>query len=131
MKIEHVAIWTTDLEILKNYYKTFFNGASNQKYINPKTQFESYFVSFDSGARIELMTNPSIIRSNDKERAYGGLAHISFDAGSQANVDTKAEELRKAGYPIVRGPRITGDGHYEFEILDPDGNKIEVTTKIC
>jgi lactoylglutathione lyase len=43
-------------------------------------------------------------------------------------VDEKARLFLQEGLTILRGPRLTGDGYYEFEMLDPDGNRIEVTT---
>mgnify|MGYP001796535682 FL=1 len=55
MIIEHIAIWTKDLEKLKNYYSKYFHGTVNDKYRNHKNGFESYFLTFESGARIELM----------------------------------------------------------------------------
>ena len=128
MIIEHVAIWTNDLEKLKDYYVKFFNGKSNQKYRNPTTLFESYFISFDSGCRLELMTNPDIKEKNGQTN-YIGIAHFAFEVESKSEVDLKAQELKIAGFPILKGPRITGDGYYEFETVDVDGNKIEVTTK--
>ena len=128
MKIEHIAIWTNDLERLKNYYVKFFNGKSNQKYRNANTLFESYFISFDSGCRLELMTIPGIKEINSQTSEIG-MAHFAFIEESKADVDLKAKELKIAGFPILKGPRITGDGYYEFETVDIDGNKIEVTTK--
>jgi len=129
MRIEHIAIWTNDLEMLKDYYVKFFNGKSNQKYINPKTQFESYFISFESGCRLELMTIPNIEETEYQKLNYKGIAHFAFEVESKLEVDLKAEELKIAGFPIIKGPRITGDGYYEFETIDIDRNKIEVTTK--
>ncbi|MCL1932638.1 MAG: VOC family protein [Candidatus Azobacteroides sp.] len=129
MKIEHIAIWTHDLEKLKEYYARFFNGKSNQKYRNPKTRFESYFISFESGCRLELMTIPNIEEKENNTRIYSGITHFAFEVQSKLEVDLKAKELETAGFPIVKGPRITGDGYYEFETTDCDGNKIEVTTK--
>ena len=129
MIIEHIAIWTNDLEKLKDYYVKFFSGKSNQKYRNPNTLFESYFISFDSGCRLELMTNPDIKEKNSQAN-YTGIAHFAFEVETKNEVDLKANELKIAGFPILKGPRITGDGYYEFETLDIDGNKIEVTTKL-
>ena len=128
MKIEHIAIWTNDLEKLKDYYVKFFKGKSNQKYLNPKTQFESYFISFDSSCRLELMTIPNIKEREYHQLNYKGIAHFAFEVESKLEVDLKAQELESAGFPIIKGPRVTGDGYYEFETIDIDGNKIEVTT---
>ena len=130
MKIDHIAIWTKDLERLKDYYVKYFDGKPNTRYVNPDKQFESYFLSFSSGSRLELMTMPGIPDNlNDtKDKQYTGLIHISFGVDNMNMVRKKAEELSNDGYRILRGPRKTGDGYFEFETLDPDNNRIEVST---
>ena len=130
MKLEHVAIWTTDLERLKAYYTTYFLGVPNKKYTNPNTLFLSYFLTFESGARLELMSKPEIpVNNNDTiDRQHLGIIHLAFGVPTKADVDQMALTLQTAGFKILRGPRITGDGYYEFETLDPDNNRIEVTT---
>jgi lactoylglutathione lyase len=132
MKLEHVAIWTTHLDRMKEYYTRFFGGIPNNKYINDAKEFESYFLSFQSGARLELMYMPGIpANQNDTVRAqHKGIIHMAFGAQSMLEVDTKAKQLKAAGYPILNGPRVTGDGYYEFETLDPEHNRIEVTFKV-
>jgi lactoylglutathione lyase len=130
MIIDHVAIWTLQLEKLKDYYVKYFNGRANEKYLNKDSHFESYFVSFDSGTRLELMQKPGIPPNlNDTVgKQYLGIIHLSFGLGNMSLVDAKLDELRKEGYNILKGPRRTGDGYYEFETLDPDNNRIEVST---
>jgi len=130
MKLEHVAIWTTDLERLKAYYTTYFQGVANQKYTNPNTLFQSYFLTFGSGSRLELMYKPEIpVNRNDTiEQQHLGIIHLAFGVPTKVDVDQMANQLQTAGFKILRGPRITGDGYYEFETLDPDNNRIEVTT---
>lgn len=130
MTLEHVAIWTNNLERLKNFYVRYFSGIPNEKYVNPHKQFSSYFIRFKSGARLELMSRPDIpANTNDSvEKQYLGIIHLAFGVETMEDVDRKAEELRKAGFVILSGPRKTGDGYYEFETLDPDNNRIEVTT---
>ena len=130
MIIEHLAIWTQNLEALKDYYVQYFGAQPNDKYSNVQKQFQSYFLSFDSGARLELMSRPDIpANANDPVSAqYLGLIHFAFGVDTMAEVDQKVEELRAAGFPILSGPRKTGDGYYEFETLDPDNNRIEVST---
>ena len=129
MTLEHVAIWTNQLEALKEYYIQYFGAQPNEKYTNVQKQFQSYFLSFESGARLELMTRPDIpANANDPITAqYLGIIHLAFGVETMAEVDQKAEELRAAGFPILSGPRKTGDGYYEFETLDPDNNRLEVT----
>lgn len=130
MIIEHLAIWTQNLEALKDYYVQYFGAQPNDKYTNVQKQFQSYFLSFTSGARLELMSRPDIPANvNDPVTAqYLGLIHFAFGVDTMAEVDQKVEELRAAGFPILSGPRKTGDGYYEFETLDPDNNRIEVST---
>lgn len=129
MTIDHVAIWTPQLEKLKEYYIKYFNGKSNEKYTNKEKHFESYFISFDSGTRLELMQMPGIPRNlNDTvEKQYHGIIHLAFGVENMNMVDEKLNELTNDGYKILRGPRKTGDGYWEFETLDPDNNRIEVS----
>jgi len=125
MKIEHVALWTSDLERSKLFYETYFGGQANVKYINPIKQFESYFLTFDDGARLELMQMPTIADSTPHQTI--GWIHIAMSVGSKLEVDALTERLRHDGYTIEGEPRTTGDGYYESVILDPDGNRIEIT----
>ncbi|HNR03827.1 MAG TPA: VOC family protein [Bacillota bacterium] len=128
MKIEHIAIWTKDIERLKMFYTNYFDGIAGEKYINPKKSFESYFIKFDSGARLELMQmSGSPLDSNDTINQHIGLTHIAVSTGSAEKVNSLTDELRKAGYTVVSEPRHTGDGYYESCILDPDGNRLEIT----
>lgn len=128
MKIEHVAIYTKDLEALRSFYAKYFQATSNDLYVNPKKGFSSYFLSFSDGARLELMQMESIPDSlDDPIRQSTGIIHIAFSLGSRSAVDRMSERLREDGYRIVDGPRQTGDGYYECAFLDPDGNRIEIT----
>jgi lactoylglutathione lyase len=132
MTLEHVAIWTNDLERLKNYYVRYFGGVANEKYTNEETQFQSYFLTFKSGARLEIMTMPGIpANTNDTiVRQHSGIIHLAFGVDTIQEVEAKAKELLVDGFRILRGPRRTGDGYFEFETLDPDLNRLEVTTKV-
>lgn len=127
--LDHIAIWTPDLENLKDYYVRYFNAGVNEKYFNPATNFESYFLTFDGGSSIEIMKMPGISVNDQSESLYFGFTHIAFGVETMDMVREKAEELRKEGFAILRGPRKTGDGFFEFETLDPDSNRIEVATK--
>lgn len=128
MKIHHIALWTNDLEVMKNFYVKYFNCKSSNKYTNHITSFESYFLEFDSETKIEIMKMPSIPGNfNDLEKQYIGLIHFAVSTGSCEKVDQLTEKLRADGYRILSGPRKTGDGYYESCIMDPDGNRIEIT----
>jgi lactoylglutathione lyase len=131
MKLEHIAIWTDNIELLRNYYVSFFEGQSNEMYINPKTQFQSYFISFESGARLEIMSMPNIPENtNDTINAqHKGIIHIAFSVATKQEVDAKAALLQANGFELLNGPRVTGDGYYEFVTLDPDMNRLEVITR--
>jgi lactoylglutathione lyase len=129
MRIEHVALWTLDLERLKNFYEKYFNGRSGTKYTNHAKGFESYFLSFESGGRLEIMTVTSDLTAPQEGRGplTIGYSHLAFATGSQEHVDQLTERLRRDGYPVVSESRFTGDGYYESCILDPDGNRVEIT----
>jgi lactoylglutathione lyase len=128
MKIEHIAIWSEDIEILRKFYMKYFNATSNKKYTNDVKGFSSYFLSFDSGARIELMTSNRIEYPKKKnDQISTGIAHLAFSVGSEAKVNTLTSLLKTDGFKIKDGPRITGDGYYESVVIDPEGNCIEIT----
>ena len=128
MRIEHVAIWTHDLERLRSFYETYFEGRANAKYVNPRKQFESYFITFADGARLELRRRPDVpTTKNDVEQQGTGYIHLAFSIGSREAVEALTDRLRADGYRILDGPRTTGDGYYESVTLDPDGNRIEIT----
>src|SRR3954452_21593441 len=131
MTLEHAAIWTNNLEKLKDYYKKYFDAESSDKYTNLNKNFQSYFLSFKSGARLELMSGLNIpVNSNDTiQKQHLGIIHLAFGVDTMNEVNEKAKQLQNDGYKILSGPRKTGDGYYEFETLDPDNNRLEVTTK--
>ena len=123
--IHHVAIWVSDLENMKDFYVKYFDGISNTLYHNQKTNFKSYFISFENGAKLELMQMPDINETkNSLEKQFIGLAHISFSVGSAEKVDVLTEQLLSDGYTLASAPRMTGDGFYESCILDPESNRV-------
>lgn len=127
MKIEHVAIWVKDLEVMKDFYIKYFNMTSGQKYFNPKKHFSSYFLSFDSSSsRIELMHNEDMSSLNNDLTAFGWI-HIAISVGDKKTVNELTKRLESDGYTIQGQPRTTGDGYYESVVLDPEGNQIEIT----
>lgn len=126
MKIEHVALYVNDLEKARCFFMKYLGARSNEGYHNLKTNFRSCFLSFDDGARLEIMNKPEM-PDFPKELARTGYAHIAFSVGSKEKVDVLTEELKADGYEVVSGPRTTGDGCYESCIVAIEGNQIEIT----
>lgn len=126
MRIEHAAIYVNDIEAEKKFFTRYFGASAGEMYHNKNTGFSSYFLSFDGGARLELMTAPEL-QDMDKPGLRTGFAHLAFSVGSCKEVDALTEQLRADGYAVVSGPRVTGDGYYESCILDAEGNRIEIT----
>lgn len=127
MKIEHLALWVNDLEKMKDFYTRFFAMKCNEKYVNEKKHFSSYFLSFEGGARIEIMHRPDIIEQAAVAGTFFGMTHFAISVGSSERVDELTENIRKAGYQVVGEPRTTGDGYYESVVADPEGNLVEIT----
>ncbi|PEL18928.1 glyoxalase/bleomycin resistance/extradiol dioxygenase family protein [Bacillus wiedmannii] len=125
MKIEHIAIWVNDLELMRSFYTKYFNGKANSLYHNKAKQFESYFITFESGARLEIMRKKGIEKEPNPN--ITGYAHMAFSVGSEEHVNELTTKLKNDGYPLLNGPRFTGDGYYESVISDPEGNQIEIT----
>ena len=129
MKIDHLAIWTYNLEGLRNFYMHYFDASSSEIYYNHSREFSSYFLSFDGECRIEIMEMPNIHKSkNLPEKQYTGIAHFAINVGSKVKVNQITELIRNDGFKVIGEPRITGDGYYESVILDPDGNRVEILT---
>lgn len=127
MRIEHLAIWVQDLEKMKTFYSNFFNMKSGEIYVNEKKGFSSYFLSFESGARLELMHRSDIVESEISRSLLMGLNHLAISVGSKEKVDELTNFFSQNGIQIVGEPRTTGDGYYESVIADPEGNLVEIT----
>jgi lactoylglutathione lyase len=127
MKIEHIALWVKDLEIMKFFYMEYFNVSCGEKYENVNKKFSSYFLAFESGTRIEIMYRPDIYEQAGKKGVTYGLTHLAISVGSKEKVNQLTELIRIDGFEIVGEPRMTGDGYYESIISDPEGNHIEIT----
>lgn len=126
MKIEHIAMYVKDLEKTKTFFEIYLNARANAGYHNPKTDFRSYFLSFDDGARLEIMNKPQM-QDSSKALTQTGYIHIAFSVGSKEKVDELTAKLKEDGYEIISGPRITGDGYYESCVVGIEGNQIEIT----
>ncbi len=151
MKIEHIAIWVKDIDRVCEFYQKYFGGVVQPLYHNPTKQFTSRFITFDDGARLEVMHRPDIEMFHMKHAiasvATGclhtgmteyehvghevsqhlGFTHLSFSVGSKEEVDRLTQQMSSEGIPVVGQPRTTGDGYYESVVLDPEGNRIEIT----
>ncbi len=126
MKIEHIALYVNDLEETRKFFIKYLGAASNDGYHNPRTNFRSYFLSFEEGARLEIMNKPEL-SDLPKDLARTGYIHIAFSVGSKEKVDSLTALLKADGYEVVSGPRTTGDGYYESCIVAVENNQIEIT----
>ena len=126
MHIEHIAMYVNDLEKARDFFVKYFNAISNEGYHNKTTDFRSYFLYFDDGARLEIMNKPNMIDS-EKQLTKTGYIHIAFSLGSKEAVNELTDKLRNDGYNVLSGPRTTGDGYYESCIIGIEGNQIEIT----
>ena len=126
MKIEHIAMYVNELEAARDFFVKYLGGVSNGGYHNETTEFRSFFISFDDGARLEIMNKPSV-EDIAKPVDRTGYVHIAFSVGSMAEVDRLTRRLREDGFEVLSGPRTTGDGYYESCIVGFEGNHIEIT----
>ena len=126
MKINHIALYVNDLEKARDFFVTYFDAIPGELYHNQTTDFRSYFLAFSDGTRLELMTRPGM-EDAEKTRQRTGYIHLAFSVGNREQVDALTAALQRDGFPVISGPRVTGDGYYESCILDPEGNQIEIT----
>ncbi len=126
MRIEHIAMYVKNLEAARDFFVKYLSGTSNGGYHNPSTGFRSFFISFDDGARLEIMNKPGM---DDPEKSLNrtGFVHLAFSVGSREKVDKLTARLKQDGYEVISGPRTTGDGYYESCIVGVEGNQIELT----
>lgn len=126
MRIEHIAMYVKDLENTKRFFETYMDGVSSPRYWNEKTGFQSYFLKFEDGARLEIMKKPDM-EDTRKSLQRTGYIHIAFSVGTREKVDLLTKRLKSDGYEVISGPRTTGDGYYESCVVAMEGNQIEIT----
>jgi lactoylglutathione lyase len=128
VKLDHAAIWAVNLEVMRTFYEKYFDARPNVKYENERKRFTSYFLTFPGGGRLELMHRPDIQRKPDSpiESEFIGYAHVGVQVGSRTAVDACTKRLQDDGFPVLDGPRRTGDGYYESMVADPEGNRIVI-----
>ena len=126
MKIEHIGLWVKDLENMRKFYETYFNAKASELYHNTKTGFQSYFLTFSDGTRLEIMRREDV-RHHLLDGEILGFAHLAISLGSKEKVDTLTYLLVDEGYELLSPTRTTGDGYYESVIADPEGNRLELT----
>lgn len=125
MRINHIALYTNELDKMKQFYETYFGAKSNEGYHNVHTGLKTYFLSFEDHTRLEIMARPNMDPKSESQ-VHLGYIHIAFSVGSKENVDQLTNQLGKDGFTVISGPRTTGDGYYESCVLDPEGNQIEI-----
>ncbi|GBU07398.1 glyoxalase [Bacteroidales bacterium] len=126
MKITHVAIWTEDIDAMKAFYETYFDGKAGEKYVNKHKGYTSYFIYFDGDVSLELMHRQDIPNENKLRKEYLGITHLAFSVGSKEKVEELTARLRQDAYNIIGEPRLSGDGYYESVVADPENNRIEI-----
>lgn len=126
MKLDHIAMYVIDIEMIREFFTTYFGAMANEMYHNPRTGLRTYFLTFPDGGRLEIMNRPEVLLRT-KELTDAGYIHLAFSTGSRDAVDKLTARLQQAGFPVLSGPRLTGDGYYESCILGPENNQIEIT----
>lgn len=126
MRLDHLALYVSDLELAKDFFIRYFDAVANDMYHNPRTGLKTYFLSFAEGARLEIMQRPDVVAA-PFDPLRQGYIHIAFSIGSKDKVDALTRRLEADGYKVLSGPRITGDGYYESCIQGFEDNLIEIT----
>lgn len=126
MRIEHAAVYVRDLAAARAFFVERLGAVAGPEYHNPRTGFRSHFLTFEGGARLEIMTKPGVEEADPAQERIG-FSHLAFAVGSAERVDALTADLASAGYEVVSGPRTTGDGYYESCVLGPEGMRLELT----
>lgn len=126
MNIEHVALQVQDLQVAKTFFLRYFQASVGVPYHNQKTGLHTCFLTFDGGARLELMTRPGLSAARS-DFPQTGFSHLAISLGSREAVNALTETLQADGYDVLSGPRVTGDGYYESCVQGPEGCMLELT----
>ena len=95
MKIEHIAMYVNDLERAKDFFIKYFNAAADAGYLNKTTGFRSYFLTFEDGARLEIMNQSDLV---DNEKALPRTGYYQAAHGSSGfHQDNHSPDCRPAG----------------------------------
>jgi lactoylglutathione lyase len=124
VRIEHVGLWVRDLDGVAAFYEKYFGARIGGLYQNPRKGFESRFLEFAGGARLEVMRRTDVTARGADDQL--GLAHVALSVGDEAAVDGLAARFTADGRQPLDGPRRTGDGYYECVVRDPEGNRVEI-----
>lgn len=125
VRLEHVAVWTPDVDRLVAFYTRWLAAQAGPPYRNPRTGLHTVFLTWpDCPTRLEVMARPDVSLPSAGPRL--GYAHLALTVGPPEEVDRMTRELAAAEVRIAGQPRWTGDGYYEAVLLDPDGNPVEL-----
>ncbi len=119
-------MYVDDLEGARAFFMKYFGARSGGMYHNPRTGLRTYFLTFDGGARLEVMSRPGLAAAVGSAPRVG-YAHLAMSVGGKEAVDGLTERLRADGYSVVSGPRTTGDSYYESCVEGPEGCLVEIT----
>lgn len=127
VRIEHVGLWVADIDAVAAFYAKYLDARIGALYQNPRKGFESRFLDFGSGARLEIMKRHDVSSRSASEQL--GFAHVALTVGTEATVDALAARFVADGVTPDSGPRRTGDGYYECVVRDPEGNRVEIAAE--
>jgi lactoylglutathione lyase len=126
MHIEHVAIWTDNIALLKTFHENYFEARAVEKHTNAGKRSESSFFSLPDGARFERMRVSGLLESSRREYPLSGNVHQTFSIGSRTVFDAFIARLQADGCRVIDEPRHAGACYCESGMLDPNGNRIEL-----
>jgi lactoylglutathione lyase len=125
-QIEHIALATNDVAGLRDFYRQL-GAVTSSTSRDPETGLRSCELDFCS-VRLELFELPGGREPAARQEGSSGLVHLGFALGSADAVDELTKVIAAAGHRVLEPPRRDGElGRYESVVLDPDGNRLELT----